>query len=493
MAGRFEELKFSPKENDRFTWISKNEKSNEFGTFSTLQFPESHQVNHLMVDRFIPGYDQHYMTDARIGDFYYLAYNGLLLEYRIHHFYTIQHRGKSIRHIYNDEGIRIIATYSGIFVDSVRQKFTQIPILGINYSSGEISQINHQYYLNADPIYRLEDKQWTRLPLNTDISDFKKMIKVGSQTYFQSSTVVGTINLNTYQLHKIITNASQFNDMESLGKLLLLASANGNLYVFDTFQKKLESIPIGSAIYDITIKGEEIILSCHDGLYDYNFRTKKSKLLFKHKHIIQSIILEDHILFTSFEGLFLYNKDKEVYEIIEKVEFNKRALSTWNDKIYAGSTEGLYVIDLPQLMNEVLPSLTPEIQEENKMNVSIIIALGFTSILVLTSILLVRNRNKGISENYKTPKIEITPEKIREDMLKNERLISVESIAEHYQISRVHLNRILKKYNKNTLDLIKEIKKEIVWDLKKKQVPLEKISQRVGYTTKYIKQHFLKK
>ena len=90
------------------------------------------------------------------------------------------------------------------------------------------------------------------------------------------------------------------------------------------------------------------------------------------------------------------------------------------------------------------------------------------------------------------PKTDITPERIREDMFKNEHLISVESIAEHYQISRVHLNRLLKKHDKNTLELIKQIKKEIVLDLKNKQVPIEKISQRVGYTSKYIKQHFLK-
>ncbi|WP_459453772.1 hypothetical protein [Aquirufa sp. Wall-65K1] len=492
-SGRFDELKFTPKDNDRFTWISKTDNQEIFGTFSTLQFPESHQVDHKSLLNILPGYDQYNMTQATIGNLYYLAYNGLLLEYRIHKFYRIQHRGKSIRHIYNDDKMRVVATYSGIFIDTVGEVFTNKPIAGTYFSSGECNKINGQYYLNSDPIYRLMDNQWVRLPIDTDIQHFKKLLKIGQQTYFQSSHAIGIINLNNNAFKKVITHTSAFHDMENMGNLLLLGNANGKLYIYDLNKKKLESIQMGSAIYDITIKGEQIILSCNDGLYEFNLKTKKSVLLFRHKHIIQSIFIGNNILFTSFEGLFLYNQNKEVFQIIENVEFNKRALSVWNERIFAGSTEGLYVINLPQLINEVLPSLEPAIIDDGQEDYSMIIALGFTILVILGSILFIRYRNQGIPENYKAPKTDITPERIREDMIKNEHLISVESIAEHYQISRVHLNRLLKKHDKNTLDLIKEIKKEIVLDLKSKQVPIEKISQRVGYTTKYIKQHFLKK
>lgn len=492
-AGRFDELKFTPQENDRFTWISKNDNQSIFGTYSTLQFPESHQVEHRLIERLLPGYDQYNMTQASIGNLYYLAYNGILLEYRIHNYYSIKHRGKSIRHIYHDDNIRVIATYAGIFIDSMNEVYTHIPTPGANYSSGETNKIDGQYYLNADPIFQLKNNRWERLPLNTDIKDFKKLMKIGRQTYFLSTKVIGTINLKTLSLKKIITHSSQFHDMENLGNILLLGDANGKLYLYDIVHRKLESVNIGSSIYDITIKGEQIILSCNDGLYEFDLKTKKSQLLFRHKHVIQSIFLNNNILFSSFEGLFLYTQNKEVFQIIENVEFNKRALSVWNNHIYVGSTEGLYVINLPQLMNEILPSLDPEILDNSKLDTSLLIALGFTIIVIIGSAVFIRYRNQGIPENYKTPKAEITPEKIREDMLKNEELISVESIADYYKISRVHLNRLLKKHDQNTLDLIKEIKKEIVLDLKSKQVPIEKISQRVGYTSKYIKQHFLKK
>ncbi|CAM4204788.1 hypothetical protein EWU23_04445 [Cytophagaceae bacterium 50C-KIRBA] len=491
-SGRFDELKFTPKDNDRFTWISKTDNQDIFGTFSTLQFPESHQINHRSIANLLPGYDQYNMTEATIGDSYFLGYNGILLEYRIHKFYSIQHRGKSIRHIYNDNHVRIIATYAGIFLDSTNEVFSNKPISGTHFASGETNKIDDQYYLNSDPIYQLINNQWIRLPLKTDILHFKKLIKIGALTYFQSTEAIGTINLKKNTVNKIITHSSQFHDIENLGNLLLLGNANGKLYVYDLIQRKIESVHIGSSIYDITIKGEQIILSCNDGLYEFDLKTKKSHLLFRHKHIIQSIFIGNNILFTSFEGLFLYTQNKEVFQIIENVEFNKRALSSWNERIFAGSTEGLYVINLPQLINEILPSLEPEIIDDGKVDTSLLIALGFTLLVIVGSMVFIRYRNQGIPENYKTPKVEITPERIREDMLKNEHLISVESIAEHYRISRVHLNRILKKHDKNTLELIKQIKKEIVLDLKYKQVPIEKISQRVGYTSKYIKQHFLK-
>ncbi|MFL0161999.1 helix-turn-helix transcriptional regulator [Aquirufa salirivi] len=492
-AGRFDELKFTPKENDRFTWISKNDNPEIFGTYSTLQFPESHQVKHQSLDNFVPGYDQYNMTEASMGNLYYLAYNGILLEYRIHHFYSIKHRGKSIRHIYHDDNFRVIATYAGIFIDSTKAVYTNKPIPRANFASGETTKIDGQYYLNSDPIYRLKNNQWEILPLKTDIKHFKKLLKIGKQTYFQSTEAIGWINLNKLTLKKIITHTSQFHDMENLGNLLLLGNANGKLYLYDVVHRKLETVHIGSSIYDITIKGQQIILSCNDGLYEFDLKTKKSQLLFRHKHIIQSIFIGNNILFTSFEGLFLYTNNHEVFKIIDNVEFNKRALNSWNDLIYAGSTEGLYVINLPQLINEILPSLDPEILNESKLDTSLLIALGFTLVVIIGSAVFIRYKNQGKPDHYKTPKVEITPERIREDMLKNEHLISVESIAEYYQISRVHLNRVLKKHDKNTLELIKQIKQEIVLDLKSKQTPIEKISQRVGYTSKYIKQHFLKK
>lgn len=91
---------------------------------------------------------------------------------------------------------------------------------------------------------------------------------------------------------------------------------------------------------------------------------------------------------------------------------------------------------------------------------------------------------------YKKEKI--TPESIRELMLANEKIISVEAVAEYYKTSDNQLGRILKKYNTTPLALLKDIKKDIVMDMIDKEIPLSKIAIRVGYRETFIKSNFLK-
>jgi AraC-like DNA-binding protein len=90
-------------------------------------------------------------------------------------------------------------------------------------------------------------------------------------------------------------------------------------------------------------------------------------------------------------------------------------------------------------------------------------------------------------------KDKISPEGIRDLMLQNEQIISVEAIAEHYQTSVNQLGRVLKKYDTTPLNLIKEIKKEIVQDLLNKDIALAQIAHRVGYREAYVKANFIKK
>jgi AraC-like DNA-binding protein len=78
-------------------------------------------------------------------------------------------------------------------------------------------------------------------------------------------------------------------------------------------------------------------------------------------------------------------------------------------------------------------------------------------------------------------------------MLENEKIISVEAIAEYYQTSVNQLGRVLKKYDTTPLNLIKDIKKEIVQDLINKNIPLSTIAIRVGYREAYVKANFMNK
>jgi AraC-like DNA-binding protein len=85
----------------------------------------------------------------------------------------------------------------------------------------------------------------------------------------------------------------------------------------------------------------------------------------------------------------------------------------------------------------------------------------------------------------------INPENIRQVVLDNPSIISVESVAEYFETSTVQLNRILKKYNTSGLILLKAIKQDIVRDMLAQEKSMEEISKRVGYSINYIKRNLL--
>ena len=64
--------------------------------------------------------------------------------------------------------------------------------------------------------------------------------------------------------------------------------------------------------------------------------------------IVQAIPFKDKIIFSNNSGLFGYFNGK-VLPLIENVEFNKMALHQDEHYVYAGSVNGLYVIEKSEL------------------------------------------------------------------------------------------------------------------------------------------------
>ena len=89
-------------------------------------------------------------------------------------------------------------------------------------------------------------------------------------------------------------------------------------------------------------------------------------------------------------------------------------------------------------------------------------------------------------------KILLDSEMIRNVVLNNPQILSVEHLAEHFKTSVVQLNRHLKKEELSGLNLLKSIKKEIALEMLKDGKSLEEISKRVGYSMRYVKAKLLK-
>jgi AraC-like DNA-binding protein len=87
--------------------------------------------------------------------------------------------------------------------------------------------------------------------------------------------------------------------------------------------------------------------------------------------------------------------------------------------------------------------------------------------------------------------IAINPDNIRQIVLENPTIISVEGVAEYFETSTVQLNRILKKYNTSGLAVLKSVKQDIAKEMLAQDKSLEEISRRVGYSINYIKRNLL--
>jgi hypothetical protein len=491
--GEFQKIAHPDFSKGRFSWLSQTADVDALQSYSTDVILKEKLLPKNGIEPLLPGYFQDGMTSAKIGNKYFICFRGAILEYQIRNFYKVEHKSQSIRSIYMDDSIRVIASYSGIFVDSNFSQYNSNPIPGAPYSNGEVNKIGNHIYINVDFLGKLEGKRIKEVVRSHDKYKFRKLIPYKDKAICLTDYSIGLIDLKNYQFtDTILTSSSGFNDAELIGKNLYVSSENGKLYAFSMDNLKLSSEPISEKpIYDINVCTDTLYISGQEGLFSYVPSTGFKTRLLNHSMVIQSLCLGNSIIFTTYKGLYLFNNGK-YYEIIQNVEFNKRALTIYDNYIYAGSIEGLFIIDWQLVKLDLIPGLSPMVIKKPKYTIYIIICLSIAMCVLGLFIYRQKKKQKELV-NIIHKKDKISPEGIRDLMLQNEQIISVEAIAEHYQTSVNQLGRVLKKYDTTPLNLIKEIKKEIVQDLLNKDIALAQIAHRVGYREAYVKANFIKK
>jgi hypothetical protein len=487
----FQEIRGVDLSSGRYTWIANNQQS----VFSTINsnyiLPEKLVAERTIVN-ILPGFFHQNITKSKGGTKLFIAYRGDLLEYEVKGFYTVKHRGASVRCVYNDDTIKLTSTYSGVYTDTFHLAFSETLIPGGDYSNGEIAKINDQYYLCMDEIMVLEHNKWRHVNKLRSNPEFRKLKEHNGKIYFLAEQLVGTIDLETGVItDTLFKDHGSLYDIKWIDDQLVVACEDGNLYLLNT-EGETQKVFVGSCVYDINVNANAngAILSCRDGVYRFDISGKKIDKLFSVNEAVQSIYIGKELLITTYNGLYVLHDGKS-YNILPNVEFNKLALSKWEGHIFAGSIEGLYVINIAQLIFDVIPGLTPfEIKVQTPATYVYVLLI---SLVVIFAILYfnIRRRQKKLKLEI-IRKTKVTPEAIRAAMLENDYLISVESVAEYFSTSTVQINRILKKHNTSGLKLLKHVKGEIVIAMIENKASIEQISVRVGYSIAYLKRNYLR-
>ena len=434
----------------------------------------------------IPQHSLSNPTMTRFENRLFVSTGGNLYEYFINTAYKRTFGGYSIRNIYFDDVFSVISTYKGIFFnDSIR---AEIP----GYSSGNFQKIGNRYFLCSDPLFEMtEFGRFTQLNI-TDINvsgHFRKLVEWNNRLISQNTR---SINIWDYQNGLTpIHQGEEYFDIEVADNKLLTCTGKGEVIEFtaDSFEILCN---IKSRVRDLYVYGDVLYISSDKGLFTLEKLEPKS---LKRQNSLPNVVgvmmdLNKNLWISTENGLYVQPADRQFpISFIPNVEFNRAALTIYNDQVYAGSVEGLFIIDIFNVAKNILP------QAVNTVAVGpkdwLLYAVILLVILAGTVLWLLKHRQTKqnlviANTSRKNEEKAISIEQMEQDII-NERIMTVESLAEYYRTNSVQLNRILKSYNTTPGKILRETKLKHARELMKMNTPMYEISQKVGYSAVFLK------
>jgi AraC-like DNA-binding protein len=426
-------------------------------------------------------------TMAQVDNRLYVSVGGSLFEYAVNKYYSHFYKEFSIRDIYLEKNFKVVSTYDGIYInDSV--KVTQP-----SYSSGNFCKVNGKYFLCNDELFAYQSP-YTFRKIESAVNVFaglcRKLLEFNGKIYTQNTKSINLLD-SAFEITPI-HQGYEYNDLEAVDSALLFCTNTGEVFQYDGKNTKL-LFDLNSRIRDIYKFNNTVYLSTDAGLYVlWNLHAGAPTLLTNLPFCVKVVIdLNNNIWIATENGLYIIPaKGKEPIPFIKGVEFNRCALTYFEDNIYAGSISGLYVINTYAATRDFLP------QYINKKNISeakdktqqIIFVTAVTIILIAAVFIYYyykRQRKAILVTNEKDPGL--TLDMIEED-IRNNKLMTVDGLAEYYKTNPVQLNRLFKNFETTPGKFMKKVKLNFARELLKNGVAMEDVVIRVGYSASYLKQ-----
>lgn len=435
---------------------------------------------------------------ASAGNYFYICSGGRIYIFDIVP-YEYSYPNHSIRTISKD----FVGTYSGIYFKGKKQKHP-IP----NFTDGFIRQWGDQAFICnyeltilkhlssiADSVISLPNYfQYKKEhnPFTNDIfpSPDKQHYILATQnklllvdTGFTRDTVLFEHNKNDAPI-----------DLITQCPTSLFFTANEDLYAYDYSSGKIKSVfklnePIRGGVY---FENQLYILTSR-AFYRINSGQKLEKLVQLEKaHTVLMISGSEFIISTDV-GLYIFNvASRSLSIIIKGVEFNRMALYTNDDFIYAGSVNGLYKIRINDIqsiieMNKSSVQLATRLKEK-----AIIIVLTSFFILLLVLLMIIFSRKLKVAkktiEQLKEP-LEpaepVTKEKIESFIVDNISKVSIKMLMDEFKINAPQLYVIFKPNKPGAI--IQKIRLEYYKKMKSEGKTNREISEVIGLSVSYLK------
>ena len=199
---------------------------------------------------------------------------------------------------------------------------------------------------------------------------------------------------------------------------------------------------------------------------------------------------EMEFIISTDAGLFHYNlQNNRLSTLIPDVEFNRRALHLEGRKLYAGSINGLYVLDLDELDNIIAFQkriAQPEPSDRSSWVIALLLAMVAGLVVAVfryrTS---VRHMKQAIEESKEPEaKARITREEIETFIRDNLTTSSLKTIVAHFNTNTSMVYRVLEPEKPG--DLIQKVRHQKVKSLRSEGKTAREIAGLTGLSETYV-------
>ena len=409
--------------------------------------------------------------------------------------YGISYRNQSIRSISR----RLVGGYSGLYEHGLKLDFP-------SYTDGFIREFGDTAFICYGGLYRItpRDRQnyLSEVPFGALVGDMH--LGYVDDIYYDarhasyvisSQSGVYVVGTDLKKPRKILSTAKKEPIVLLGSKESFLFTVGGKAfsYSFDTDRVSVED-SIGEHILSgMKISNRLIYTLSAQSLYHTATNTFFHKIATFHDVHTMVAIGEKELVIAGNQGLYLYNTESGTTSVlIPGVEFNKHALFTDGQKLYAGSVSGLYTIDLKQV---------PKLIQRNKgkiavKNYSYYIIAGMALLLfsVFGGVIIRLNRKlKKAEQIIQETHAEQLP--IEEKVIDKEKIIdfirmnlstaSLKSINEHFGSNTNQVYALFEPEKPGTI--IQQLRTELVIAMKKEKATLSEIAAATGFSQSYIK------
>jgi AraC-like DNA-binding protein len=464
------------------------------GFFEHDYFPKEYHIQDLgFMKHLIPQRALTNCTFVRDGDRFFISTGGSLFEYLVNTTYNLEMADKSFRHIYKDKDLTVYSTYGGIFSSKAGGPFHLAQ--GLGYSNGNLLRTQYGYLIASDYLFILHpNDSISRMPIEFGV----QLGKVRKAILKQDTLVIMLTNsICTYHPSNGVQTVAlnhEFTDLELLQDSLLFCTSEGKLFSFYQSQTR-EILNLKEKVRDIFPVKEGYYLAAHNGVYFFSDEQKKITQTFDIKRsagIVKDN--EQNLWVASDAGLFIVPQDKKIIiPFVENVEFNRGALTYYEDTIFAGSIQGLYVIDAYTVSKRTVPGAIHKVQvQQRRLTYGGIALLVLLSGLTWLAVNYIRKRRRISIPVEQKPRKLVSLQEIRKEIIAHN-IQTVDGLAEFLQTNTVQLNRMFKSFNTTPGKFLKKVKLDLARQMLREGKPMQEVASATGYSAQLIRTELKRK